>query len=215
MHFNPCPPCGGRPVRSPPPDRTSSISIHAPRVGGDLPVMRSPDVSTISIHAPRVGGDTYCFVNSSSMRLFQSTPPVWGATSLLDGPDYSAYISIHAPRVGGDFSFLQPCPSRGLFQSTPPVWGATLSAWVTSPFYEYFNPRPPCGGRLPLFFIQFAQALISIHAPRVGGDFLRRYVGNLLPDFNPRPPCGGRPSCKPCNSLSFGFQSTPPVWGAT
>ena len=33
---------------------------------------------------------------------FQSTPPVWGATSL--NPKYAdiVIISIHAPRVGGD-----------------------------------------------------------------------------------------------------------------
>ena len=34
--------------------------------------------------------------------LFQSTPPVWGAT-LLSGVSWAvAAISIHAPRVGGD-----------------------------------------------------------------------------------------------------------------
>ena len=33
---------------------------------------------------------------------FQSTPPVWGATGLLDELRDTLDISIHAPRVGGD-----------------------------------------------------------------------------------------------------------------
>ena len=34
--------------------------------------------------------------------VFQSTPPVWGATVAYEAP-YAAYvISIHAPRMGSD-----------------------------------------------------------------------------------------------------------------
>ena len=78
------------------------ISIHAPRVGGDITdvsLCRRPDnfnprppcggatlsreaaekALGISIHAPRVGGDGY----------------TWAGLA-------SAVISIHAPRVGGD-----------------------------------------------------------------------------------------------------------------
>ena len=57
----------------------------------------------------------------------------------------------------------------------------------------YFNPRPPCGGRHTMTVHWGAYFLISIHAPRVGGDRPPRF---LLTDNPP-------------------FQSTPPVWGAT
>ena len=35
-HFNPRPPCGGRPVGKQTVEHPSEISIHAPRVGGDI-----------------------------------------------------------------------------------------------------------------------------------------------------------------------------------
>ena len=126
-------------------------------------------------------------------RLFQSTPPVWGATTT---PSLSIMltvrISIHAPRVGGDrptgVAFAIDTP----FQSTPPVWGAT---------------RPS--------HILFQLHIISIHAPRVGGD--PDNISGVPPGkhFNPRPPCGGRPSYRKPNRQRGLFQSTPPVWGAT
>ena len=34
--------------------------------------------------------------------------------------------------------------------------------------------------------------IISIHAPREGGDHICRHPGPLHGDFNPRPPRGGR-----------------------
>ena len=55
------------------------VSIHAPRVGGDLDHIVVPDIFYVSIHAPRVGGD---FPSHLVMGHFG--------------------VSIHAPRVGGD-----------------------------------------------------------------------------------------------------------------
>ena len=82
-------------------------------------------------------------------------------------------------------------------------------------FAPYFNPRPPCGGRLPKFCSyrqsgifqstssvwrttianrQIAQtSTISIHVLRVEDDASSNMVNNVDEDFNPRPPCGGRP----------------------
>ena len=37
-----------------------------------------------------------------SVTKFQSTLPVWGATSAFHGRRYIFFISIHAPRVGSD-----------------------------------------------------------------------------------------------------------------
>ena len=191
----------------------------------------------ISIHAPRVGGDGFRSTRQKIGWVFQSTPPVWGATPLptalgLDVPNFNPRppcggrllqvlqelgqqdISIHAPRVGGDGG------------------GVPLYYWC-----ENFNPRPPCGGRRYLPAIMFTGSRISIHAPRVGGDSIiishhcalaisihaPRVGGDFSNSgrisrgthFNPRPPCGGRLTDTPFSSHNNLFQSTPPVWGAT
>ena len=106
LYFNPRSPCGerhngivGAPVE------IEAISIHAPRVGSDSGASsggglhvdfnpRSPcgerrsadacasDVyGKISIHAPRVGSDPVPAANIFDKIKFQSTLPVWGATS--------------------------------------------------------------------------------------------------------------------------------------
>ena len=56
------------------------ISIHAPREGGDDPLLAGGHAGRISIHAPREGGD---FVKRN-------------------GQYWVYHISIHAPREGGD-----------------------------------------------------------------------------------------------------------------
>ena len=57
--------------------------------------------------------------------------------------------------------------------------------------------------------------IISIHAPRVGGDTIDALLNIFKEDFNPRPPCGGRQPAQKLVNSSSRFQSTPPVWGAT
>ena len=109
------------------------ISIHAPRVGSDptqdfrirqiinfnprspcgerhAAAIRSFGLQLISIHAPRVGSDMRKCQNQKSDQAFQSTLPVWGATTVICS---------------------RTCPLR--FQSTLPVWGATaLNGYVQS-----------------------------------------------------------------------------------
>ena len=45
----------------------------------------------------------------------------------------------------------------------------------TAYFSWYFNPRPPRGGRLIYDFFFLALSVISIHAPREGGDTVTGY----------------------------------------
>ena len=57
-----------------------------------------------------------------------------------------------------------------------------------------FNPRSPCGERRDRFNGELADTVISIHAPRVGSDFIL-FPSTVHPsNFNPRSPCGERPS---------------------
>ena len=125
-----------------------------------------------------------------------------------------------------------------VFQSTRPVRGAT-SSLLRSPRCARgnFNPRAPCGARLPgarcicrPFTFQSTRPVrgatggralrplfrgISIHAPRAGRDFLRLSRGLSGGNFNPRAPCGARPlDFLRCFDLVV-FQSTRPVRGAT
>ena len=59
--------------------------------------------------------------------------------------------------------------SNSTFQSTLPVWGATMI--ITGNHNANY---------------------ISIHAPRVGSDFLQLHMTKLIKNFNPRSPCGER-----------------------
>ena len=79
-YFNPRSPCGERPSESNIWWIFPAISIHAPRVGSDLTVK-----STLLTNF-----------------RFQSTLPVWGATSGDPMDGQLQMISIHAPRVGSD-----------------------------------------------------------------------------------------------------------------
>ena len=56
----------------------------------------------MEIHVPRVGGDLTKLDLLEISIVFQSTPPVWGATGDLAAGGVLEDISIHAPRVGGD-----------------------------------------------------------------------------------------------------------------
>ena len=57
-----------------------------------------------TIHAPRVGSDVLNIRQMLHAALFQSTLPVWGATtSIICFFVFPIFISIHAPRVGSDY----------------------------------------------------------------------------------------------------------------
>ena len=105
---------------------------------------------------------------------------------------------------------------------------------------NYFNPRPPRGGRQSgnkiLDHVKKFQStpparggdmaktavlalltMISIHAPREGGDGMSlSLLHRTFSYFNPRPPRGGRPPRSPAPAWPVSlFQSTPPARGAT
>ena len=169
-NFNPPSPCGeGRPAAARP-EEEPEISIHPPRVGSDPEGPQGPCICC----------------------RFQSTLPVWGATSLIKVGKMPKSISIHAPRVGSDPVYGLPDGQGGLFQSTLPVWGAT-----------------------PPLLLPHSPTIISIHAPRVGSDTTFATAESPIRYFNPRSPCGERQGQRKNDREHRLFQSTLPVWGAT
>ena len=148
-YFNPRPPRGGR---------------------REIPFMLS-GYTEISIHAPREGGDLLSAARAKRNGPFQSTPPARGATKPSEAYQSMKAISIHAPREGGDPSPRRRQRNHSPFQSTPPARGATRCVAFPDHKHSNFNPRPPRGGRLlRLLSSGSASSLISIHAPREGGD---------------------------------------------
>ena len=215
------------------------ISIHAPRVGRDAqPGERSwlcadfnPRApcgarlqlsplpmygSGISIHAPRVGRDSGRRLAALRTTTFQSTRPVWGATTRTTG---------------------RAC-RHGQFQSTRPVWGATRAGSLSLSLSTYFNPRAPCGARperpgigamvasdfnprapcgaRPGDHRRLAPAVyFNPRAPCGARRFSAQSAQKDTQNFNPRAPCGARPVEINFSTYVELFQSTRPVWGAT
>ena len=167
---------------------------------------------------------------------FQSTHPVWDATSAWRFPGHSFPISIHASRVGCDqpvLSFSWTTMMISIHASRVGcdcVLTLVMSSWID------FNPRIPCGMRrqeqVRSRFQQIsihasrvgcdrslctpASAIaISIHASRVGCDCTDFPECKILRYFNPRIPCGMRRGFTYKTTLFWEFQSTHPVWDAT
>ena len=154
IHFNPRSPCGERPVHVGHHVTGGGISIHAPRVGSDWPCRgkrcypgyfnpRSPCGERRKISTSKRGGQNFnprspcgerrqnpCQLPYNHL-LFQSTLPVWGATTFPAYEDTGVQahfnprspcgerlppgicgagrreISIHAPRVRSDKKDMQ------------------------------------------------------------------------------------------------------------
>ena len=102
----------------------------------------------ISIHAPREGGDMATKWCSIARLVFQSTPPARGATARrVAEAEKAAQISIHAPREGGD----NPIPGteniKWIISIHAPREGGDRDDPRQARQGQYFNPRPPRGGR--------------------------------------------------------------------
>ena len=145
---------------------------------------------------------------------FQSTLPVWGATTTARRSSLIPTISIHAPRVGSD---KIPSPSirvPSMISIHAPRVGSDICCGIRQFVITDFNPRSPCGERLwsrkvlsktngfqstlPVWGATQIKprarngSAISIHAPRVGSDSDVPWPSHEWRYFNPRSPCGER-----------------------
>ena len=169
------------------------VSIHAPRVGSDSRHNKS-ESSHQNCFNPRspCGERLHRLLGKITANRFQSTLPVWGATSNGRNRPEHWDVSIHAPRVGSD------------------IPGAAFAA----PFFVSIHA--PRVGSDEKRVLNVLVAEVSIHAPRVGSDFNRIRINFVNLEFQSTLPVWGATvydhgkNC--CHHL---FQSTLPVWGAT
>ena len=166
------------------------VSIHAPRVGRDIGDLSDAIAALVSIHAPRVGRDTPFLVLDDLGSGFQSTRPVWGATSEIFGRTLAIRFNPRAPcgarhfvgaaySQGFSFNPRAPCGARhsdalskmskSVFQSTRPVWGATFRNVSTVEWMAFQSTRPVWGAT-SIHSCSSVINKVSIHAPRVGRD---------------------------------------------
>ena len=128
----------------------TGISIHAPRAGGDLPVVPPAEGLIISIHAPRAGGDWTSALLASTSEKFQSTPPVRGATAKTAKIQSFFHDKIDVPLK---YPLLVPIRFQkqdSLSTETTVRFGAKLRR---SPVCLHFAPKASAhlpGHRMPL-----------------------------------------------------------------
>ena len=105
--FNPRPPRGGRLCETAPIAELYEFQSTPPARGATHILHIFIMASTVSIHAPRAGGDPHMVCADTTGWAFQSTPPARGATSHGVRAVGGKAVSIHAPRAGGDTSDLR------------------------------------------------------------------------------------------------------------
>ena len=192
-----------------------AISIHAPRVGSDPPDWVTCCMGNHFNPRSPCGERLLIALEPLLPKLFQSTLPVWGATLLLVGRRAGCGISIHAPRVGSD-TRPQSCVGGTPYFNPRSPCGERLPHVAFAGRTRHFNPRSPCGERLEDCSPRRCPHNFNPRSPcgeRLGQAGGLRWTGK---HFNPRSPCGERPACRlfiVCHPQEF--QSTLPVWGAT
>ena len=205
---------------------------------GSDSVIRRADEQECQHFNPRspCGERLYLSVSVLSAAPFQSPLPVWGATAMVFLRRMPrGYFNPRSPcgeRQAGqltataqyDFNPRSPCGERHRlfhcvaqsceFQSTLPVWGATPPERVLLANAVISIHAPRVGSDTTAVEAHLWET-ISIHAPRVGSDILTAFPLTWWGYFNPRSPCGERPLVDALRYGEDAFQSTLPVWGAT
>ena len=214
VSFNPRPPHGGRRRIRWRSIHDSHVSIRAPRTGGDRTCrprsrprscfnprpphggrLSSPRSARRRISGfnprPPHGGRQPGFATVSRAGRFQSAPPARGATRQRLPVHHHADVSIRAPRTGGDHGEDDDCLLLGGFNPRPPHGGRLSLGLIDGEDGVGFNPRPPHGGRLERARYAHEQAIVSIRAPRTGGDSRSAGPGSPPIWFQSAPPARG------------------------
>ena len=151
--------------------RYQKISIHALRGEGDLISKHLYIcVARISIHALRGEGDDNRDKDRERRQNFNPRPP-WGGRQCrqCDNRDKDR-ISIHALRGEGDGVDRIEDAGSNISIHALRGEGDIRGQGRRKPLVN-FNPRPPWGGRLKIYYKDSSSNNISIHALRGEGDF--------------------------------------------
>ena len=97
LDFNPRAPYGARPTSRGFSRTNTVISIHAPHMGRDIRLSGFPSLTKISIHAPHMGRDRRFTIATRTAHTFQSTRPIWGATSRRAYRSFCGNFNPRAP----------------------------------------------------------------------------------------------------------------------
>ena len=101
-------------------------------------------------------------------------------------------ISTHAPRAGSDVTHEQPVTRAVHISTHAPRAGSDPTRAGAIPALFYFNPRSPCGERLPIWQRTPGRSDFNPRSPC--GERPEAVTGpTATPYFNPRSPCGERP----------------------
>ena len=122
---------------------------------------------------------------------FQSTPSAWRATCITLFRKVHGDISIHALRMEGD-QICSNCKDAIRISIHALRMEGDQVGCVESVSLQYFNPRPPHGGRPWSSPFDSLNDNFNPRPPHGGRPCSWSRAGD--PDyFNPRPPHGGRP----------------------
>ena len=141
--------------------------------------------------------------------------PLAGCDKALTTERAEAEISIHAPLAGCDRPLDYPASFCREFQSTHPLRGATARAALAALHNSDFNPRTPCGVRLPHRAVGKAVCGFQSTRPLRGAtcsqltQFFSRY------QFQSTRPLRGATLFTSTSPKACSFQSTRPLRGAT
>ena len=200
-HFNPRSPHGERPFAASAGQKSANFNPRSPHGERLVRDGLRGSVGAISIHAPRTGSDLPLLRQARRARRFQSTLPARGATDEHLDSNQQRQISIHAPRTGSDWYLRRVRNAAGISIHAPRT-GSDAFRSIHSLDVMNFNPRSPHGERhsavtllsrccpfqstLPargatvISYTPSVPAIISIHAPRTGSDGqLATEVGNV------------------------------------
>ena len=128
-----------------------AISIHAPRAGGDGERLPLPlPVKGISIHAPRAGGDGVSVLLMVVLSDFNPRPPCGGRPDMIRWTCQAEIFQSTPPVRGATEGAEKKQKKKNYFNPRPPCGGRRAAAYIQE-VDSHFNPRPPCGGRLLKF----------------------------------------------------------------
>jgi len=225
LGFNPRPRAGAnRPERC----RIARMSGFNPRPrAGANPLASWLDPSGYCFNPrPRAGANLVNSAVYDPCRMFQSTPPCGGESTLII-QGRSSCVSIHAPVRGrmppteqnpNALRVSIHAPVRGRisgssgrwsgpwFQSTPPC-GGEYAAPDQSCGQSGFNPRPRAGAN-PKRRVGQKRGPVSIHAP-VRGRIKVWSVPSRYSPFQSTPPCGGESCSRRSSSNPTSFNPRP------